>query len=114
MYRYVWKINLYDPSNEQAFIDHWRANSNILQTYPGAQGSHIHRVRDEPGSFLMVAEWESMEARDAMRHDVDHGGSERARRWRALPKSDGYGEIIKFAGTQFDEVLLSDDRKRAG
>lgn len=105
MYRYIWKIKLSDPAKEQAFIDHWREGSKILQEYDGALGTHIHKVRGEPDCFFAVAEWESQAARDAMDSDANHGNSERARRWQALPKNESFGEIISFAGEEFDAVM---------
>lgn len=108
MYRYIWKIKLNDPANEQAFIDHWRTGSQILQEYEGALGTHLHRVRDEPGSFFAVAEWESQAARDAMSEDANHGDSERAKRWQALPLNESFGEIISFAGEEYGVVLPKD------
>lgn len=109
MYRYIWRITLKDPSNEQAFIDHWRSGSQILQEYEGALGTHLHRVRDEPGSFFAVAEWESQAARDAMSQDANHGDSERAKRWQALPLNESFGEIISFAGEEYGAVLPNED-----
>ncbi len=104
MYRYIWKIKLYEPSKEEDFINHWREGSKILQEYDGARGTHLHRVRDEPGSFFAVAEWESQAARDAMDKDANHGNSERARRWQSGPTNESFGEIISFAGEEFGVV----------
>lgn len=105
MYRYVWKITLNDPTNEQAFIDHWKEGSAILQEYPGALGTHIHRVRGEAGSFFLVAEWESQALRDAMQADIDAGESERAKRWQKQPTNESFGEIVSFAGEETGVIL---------
>ncbi|MEI6581768.1 MAG: antibiotic biosynthesis monooxygenase [bacterium] len=105
MYRYIWKIKLNNPEDEQAFIDHWRESSKILQEYPGASGTHVHSVRDEPGCYFAVAEWESQEARDAMSDDTDEGTSDKARRWQKFAKNESFGEIINFAGQEIDVVL---------
>lgn len=105
MYRYIWKIKLNNPNEEEKFITHWRESSTILQTFPGALGTHVHTVRNEPGSYYAVAEWESQEARDAMMEEVTNGTSERALAWRKFPKNDEFGEIISFAGPEVDVVL---------
>lgn len=106
MYRFVWKIKLNQPENEQAFVDHWKTGSKILQEYPGALGTHLHRVRNEPGCFFAVAEWESQAARDAMQTDSEKGESERAQRWNQLPKNDSFGDITAmFYGEELDVVM---------
>jgi heme-degrading monooxygenase HmoA len=105
MYRYIWKIKLKDSTSEQKFIQHWHDGSKILQEYDGALGTHIHRVRDEPGSFFLVAEWQSIEARDAMNADAEEGKSERSVRWKKFPPNDSFGEIISFAGEEIGAVF---------
>ncbi len=105
MYRFIWKIKLHKPEEEQVFIDHWKIGSKVLQEYSGALGTHIHRVRNEPGSFFAVAEWESQEARDAMQADAHKNESERARRWNQLPKNESFGDIIAFFGEEIDAVM---------
>lgn len=105
MYRYIWKITLNNPEDEEKFIKHWRESSTILQTFPGALGTHMHRVRGEEHSFYAVAEWESQEARDAMNDEVNNGASDRALAWQKFPKNDSFGVIISFAGPETDAVL---------
>ena len=107
MYRFVWKIKLNDPEEEQAFIDHWKEGSSILQEYPGALGTHLHRVRNEPGSFFAVAEWESKQARDAMQTDTEKNESGRAQRWNKLRKNETFGEGIAFFGEELNVVMPS-------
>jgi quinol monooxygenase YgiN len=105
MYRYIWKIKLNNPADEEKFVKHWKESSIILQTFPGALGTHIHRVRDEVGSFYAVAEWESQEARDAMNEEVNNGTSERDIAWRKFPKNHSFGHTINFAGPEIDVVM---------
>ncbi len=101
MYRFIWTIELNDPEKESDFIEHWHTGSEILQEYPGALGTHIHRTRDaSPGSFFLVAEWESQEVRDAMDEDANNGDSERARRWQQLPPNESFGKVLGFAGVE--------------
>lgn len=105
MYRYIWKIVLNDDVKEEDFISHWRVGSTILQEYEGALGTHMHKVRGEDRAYFAVAEWESKAARDAMDADVNHGDSERAKRWQALPLNESFGQIISFAGEESDAVM---------
>lgn len=109
MYRFIWSIELnkpVTPESEQAFIDHWRRGSEVLQQYPGALGTHLHRTRDrEVGSFILMAEWESQEHRDAMDADVVRDESDLARQWNALPSNDSFGEIVVMAGTEIGTVM---------
>jgi len=105
MYRFVWKIQLNNPEATQEFIDHWKEGSAILQEYPGALGTHLHEVRNQPGSFFAVAEWASQEAMDAMQADAEANQSERARRWNKLRKNETFGNGIAFFGTEIGVVM---------
>jgi len=105
MYRYIWKIKLNNFDDADKFIEHWRVSSTVLQKYEGALGTHIHKVRDEPGSYYAVAEWESKEARDAMAEDANNGNSELAKQWQQFPKNESFGEIINFQGEEIGVVL---------
>lgn len=106
MYRYIWKIKLSDTVTEEEFINHWRESSAVLQEYPGAKGTHLHRMRDEPRTFFAVAEWESQEARDAMQAEIDAGQTERAKRWQKFAKNQAFGIIDSpIMGEELDVVL---------
>jgi hypothetical protein len=107
MYRYIWKIKLHSPEAEQELLDYWRVSSHILQQYPGAMGSHAHKVRGEVGSYFFVAEWQSMDARDAMSHDIHNGDSELACAWRSLPPNDSFGKVQTFAGEEIDIIVTA-------
>jgi len=52
-----------------------------------------------------MAEWESQAARDSMQAEIDHGDSDRAKRWRAMPNNEDFGEIVSFAGEETDSVI---------
>ena len=105
MYRYNWKIELFEPENPLPFIDHWRAGSEIIQQYPGALGTHLHIVRDEPGSYFAVAEWESQAHRDGMMQDIEAGESELSQAWLQLPRNESFGKILGWAGVEIEVVL---------
>lgn len=105
MYRYVWKIKLNDDVKEEDFLRFWRDSSSIIQEYPGAKGTHMHKVRGEDRTYLAIAEWESIEARDAMRADIEAGESDRSKRWLQFPKNDEWGEISIRAGVEEIDVV---------
>ena len=109
MYRYEGRIKLKNQTEKQSFMANWRVGSTILQEQPGALGTHLHEVRDEPGSFFAVAEWESEEARDAMQSDAHANESDRAKRWNKLPKNESFGTVIAFFGSEIGVVLLAED-----
>ncbi len=106
MYRFIWKIELNDSVTDQEFIKHWHDASVVLQEYPGAKGTLIHKTRDEERTYFLVAQWESQEFRDAMQADIDAGDSDRAKRWKQFPKNETFGDIqVVFAGEQIGEVM---------
>lgn len=105
MYRYIWKIKLYDNVTEDGFIKHWHDSSAILQEYPGAQGTLIHKARDEERTFFLVAQWESQALRDTMQAEIDAGETERAKRWRKFAKNETFGDIqVQMAGEEIGSV----------
>ena len=111
MYRFIWKIKLNDNVTDEQFIKHWHDASKVLQEYPGARGTLIHKTRDEDKSYFLVAQWESQQARDAMQAEVEAGQSSRAIRWQQFPKNETFGNIeIIFAGEEIGSVMpLSHD-----
>lgn len=106
MYRFIWKIKLYNHITKEQFITHWTSASKVLQEYPGAMGTVIHRVRDEERTYMLVATWKSQDARDAMDADTAAGTSERAQRWAVHPPNDSFGDIqVLMAGTAIGSVM---------
>lgn len=109
MYRYIWKIKLHESVGDEVFITHWREASAILQEYPGARGTLIHKARGENKTYFLVAQWESQAARDAMQNEIDAGETERAKRWQAFPRNDSFGEIqAVMAGEEIGNVIPSE------
>jgi heme-degrading monooxygenase HmoA len=100
MYHYIWKITITDPTKVEPFIQVWKDASAVLQEYPGAQGTYLHKVLGEDNVYLAIANWESKAARDAMKADIDANTSERAQRWQAFPKSDEFGIFETIAKTE--------------
>lgn len=105
MYRFIWKIKLADNVTDEVFIKHWHDSSAILQEYPGARGTLIHKARDEDRTYFLVAQWESQELRDKMQEEIDAGQTELAKRWQAFPKNETFGDIqARFAGEEIGSV----------
>ncbi len=96
---FVWRV----PEGEkEKFVEHWKRNSRFLQSYPGAQGTKLHRSLTEPGTFMAIARWESKGARDEARRRVDTEHPER--------ESSYPGSELIFRGEfdePFDEVMPS-------
>jgi hypothetical protein len=105
MYRFIWKIRLYDHIADDDFIANWHYASMVLQEYPGAKGTRIHRMHGEERSYFLVAEWAFKEARDDMQAEIDAGETERAQRYAAFPANDTFGEIIMMAGSEIGAVM---------
>lgn len=105
-YKYLWKITV-EPDKQVAFIENWRKQSVILQEYPGAQGTKLTKVLDEPNTFLAIAEWESKAARDFMDKDTDEGISERAKRYHAstVNEDEVFGQSIAVARVEDVEAV---------
>lgn len=106
-YRYLWKMTV-DPSQQDKFIENWRKQSEILQEYPGARGTRLTKVLDEPNTFLAIAEWESKAARDAMDKDTDEGTSERAKRYHAstVNEDDVFGTSVTVARVEDIDMVM--------
>ena len=103
-YRYIWKITV-EESEAANFIMNWREGSKVLQEYPGALGTRLHKSIDEPNTYYAIAEWESKAARDEMEADR-LAGSERGQRWEKYAKNDSYGLPISVARLEEIDVVL--------
>ena len=68
---FLWKVY---EGQEEEFVRRWKMDSDVIQTYPGALGTMLHRPADDSGIFVGYASWESLEHRDeAMRRKrIEH------------------------------------------
>lgn len=57
---FLWRV---EPVQEEEFVRRWRLDSDVIQTYPGARGTMLHRPADGSGIFVGYASWESLEHR---------------------------------------------------
>ncbi len=110
MYRYIWKIKLHNNVHDDSFISHWREASAILQEYPGAKGTLIHKARDEDKTYFLVAQWESQAVRDVMQAEINAGETDRAKRWQSFPPNDSFGDIqAVMAGQEIGSVMPDEE-----
>ncbi len=87
-------------SRPPAEIAGWREATVVLQKYPGAKGTKMHKVIDEPGTFVGIADWESKAARDAVQVDIEAGQSELGKIWQTFPKNEEFGEVGPVIGAE--------------
>ena len=62
-YRFVFTVECESEEALEEYIEVWRKGSECIQREPGARGTRLHRIN--PTTVLAIAEWESLEARDA-------------------------------------------------
>ena len=67
------------PGQEDAFTDAYRAARSILEGTPGCRSIRMTRGIESPARFVLLVEWESVEA-----HIENFRGTERFWRWREL------------------------------
>lgn len=63
---YIFEVHLKPGYSAQQYADGWVRASTIIQQFPGAQGTRLHRKIDDPGVLLAIATWESKAVRDVM------------------------------------------------
>ncbi len=57
---FVWEVH---PGKDEEFIIRWKLDSDVIQTYPGALGTKLHRPTDGSRRYLGYATWESLDHR---------------------------------------------------
>jgi heme-degrading monooxygenase HmoA len=72
--------------HEDAFCDAYLGVRHLLHDTPGCRSVRMTRSIESPRRFVLLVEWESVEA-----HDVDFRDSDRFGQWRAAigPHFDG-------------------------
>jgi heme-degrading monooxygenase HmoA len=84
------------PGQAEAFLGAFAQARPMIEATPGFLGLDLRRCVEEPDRFLLLVEWESVEA-----HTVGFRGSDRYHRWRELlhhfydpfPVVEHYGEV---------------------
>jgi heme-degrading monooxygenase HmoA len=87
------------PGSEDDFAAAVREGIRYVADTPGFRGARLTRGVESPGRFVLLVEWDSVEA-----HEVGFRGSENFGRWRALigPHLDGEPAV-----EHVDEVPLT-------
>jgi len=67
------------PGDEDAFAAAYRLGHPILASTPGCRSVRMTRGLESPSRFVLLVEWDSVEA-----HEKNFRGTERFPQWRAL------------------------------
>ena len=63
---YIFEVHLQPGYSAEQYADGWTRASRIIQQFPGAQGTRLHRKIGDPSVLLAIATWESKDVRDVM------------------------------------------------
>jgi len=58
----------------EAFIEAYGGVANILADAEGNRGANLHRGVEDPDSFALIVEWDSVDARTALMQKPEFGG----------------------------------------
>lgn len=67
------------PGHEEAFAAAYAKGHSVLADTPGCRSVRMTRGVESPSRFVLLVEWDSVEA-----HDQNFRASDRFRRWREL------------------------------
>ncbi|WP_405098831.1 antibiotic biosynthesis monooxygenase family protein [Micromonospora sp. NBC_01412] len=67
------------PGHEDTFAAAYAQGHEILATTPGCRSVRMTRGVESPSRFVLLVEWDSVEA-----HEANFRGTERFTRWREL------------------------------
>jgi heme-degrading monooxygenase HmoA len=81
---------------ESDFVDAYRTVRHEIATCPGCRSVRMTRGVESPSSFVLIVEWDTLEA-----HNEGFRGTERHKRWRAAitpyfadtPTMEHYGTV---------------------
>jgi len=63
---FIFEVHIKPGYSAEQYADAWLRASRIIQRFPGARGTRLHRRIGDPNVLLAVATWESKTVRDAM------------------------------------------------
>jgi heme-degrading monooxygenase HmoA len=66
------------PGAEQDFANAYRGIRQVLTSTPGCRSARMTRGIESPSRFVLLVEWDSVEA-----HEQEFRGSDRFGQWRA-------------------------------
>ena len=78
------------PGQEDAFAAAYRGAREVLATTPGCRSVRMTRGIESPSRFVLLVEWDSVEA-----HEQNFRGTDRFATWRAAigPFFDGAPDV---------------------
>ena len=87
------------PGQEDDFISAYRTAVAVLRSSPGFRSARMTRGIESPARFVMLVEWDDLEA-----HTVGFRESDRFRQWRAAigPFFDGLPRVEHFTDVPAD------------
>lgn len=65
-------------------------------------GTRLHRKRGEEGTYVAIAEWESIEARQQAMAEIKKGETSRAQRVKEWRNNEDFGEVTVIG--ELDEI----------
>lgn len=67
--KFIFEVTVAPSHTIEDYADAWVRASKIIQTYPGAMGTELHRKIGSPNQLIAIAHWRSKAERDAMEAD---------------------------------------------
>ncbi|UTA47793.1 antibiotic biosynthesis monooxygenase [Simiduia sp. 21SJ11W-1] len=67
--KFIFEVTVAPTHTPEDYAQAWVRASQLIQTYPGAMGTELHRKIGEPNKLIAIAHWQSKTDRDAMEAD---------------------------------------------
>jgi hypothetical protein len=67
---HIFEVHLKPGYPAESYADAWVRASRMIQAFPGARGTRLHRKIGDPSVLLAIATWESKAVRDAMEGEL--------------------------------------------
>ncbi|HUP65171.1 MAG TPA: antibiotic biosynthesis monooxygenase [Thermoanaerobaculia bacterium] len=64
--KFLFEVRIRPGYAAENYAEAWIRASEIIQRWPGARGTRLHRKIGEPNVLLAIAEWDSKAERDAI------------------------------------------------
>ncbi|MBI5405064.1 MAG: antibiotic biosynthesis monooxygenase [Candidatus Kerfeldbacteria bacterium] len=107
--KFIFQVKLRPGHSEHDYIEAWKNSSAIIQPSDGAEGTWLYRKIGQPDTFLAIANWESIEARDEAMKKLSESGAE----IQSVYKKHNEHGTIHIVGT-FEEVANVKGGSRKG
>jgi heme-degrading monooxygenase HmoA len=63
--KFLFEVRIKPGYRAEQYADAWVRASELIQRYPGARGTRLHRKIGDPDVLIAIAEWDSKAQRDA-------------------------------------------------